>query len=229
MIQSLDQNDNIDTIWANFEKLVSQAHILAWNYILLPPFEEQLRASDSEDNNLFPEYLLLGLGSAIDSLPRSDFSRLKQGLRHIEKPILIAHSEYGPQIVTKFEKSGQQVNPHQTFVIPVFGPRALNGCFITTIPDAAKMNNLLSTLCQMTHLRYVYHFLQPAKELTNLSTRECEILQALSHGLSNSKIAESLAISPYTVNGYLQRIFLKIGVQDKTTALLYGFANGLIR
>ena len=51
-----------------------------------------------------------------------------------------------------------------------------------------------------------------------LSAREREILQSLARGNTNHDIAESLAISLFTVKNHVKRIFRKIGVSNRTQA-----------
>lgn len=51
-----------------------------------------------------------------------------------------------------------------------------------------------------------------------LSAREREILASLARGSTNNDIAESLAISLFTVKNHLKRIFRKIGVSNRTQA-----------
>lgn len=52
----------------------------------------------------------------------------------------------------------------------------------------------------------------------SLSAREREILASLARGSTNHDIAESLAISLFTVKNHLKRIFRKIGVTNRTQA-----------
>ena len=52
----------------------------------------------------------------------------------------------------------------------------------------------------------------------DLSAREREILASLSRGNTNHDIAESLAISLFTVKNHMKRIFRKIGVSNRTQA-----------
>jgi transcriptional regulator EpsA len=51
-----------------------------------------------------------------------------------------------------------------------------------------------------------------------LSAREREILASLSRGSTNRDIAESLAISLFTVKNHMKRIFRKLGVSNRTQA-----------
>ncbi|QGU06004.1 Transcriptional regulatory protein LiaR [Corynebacterium occultum] len=52
-----------------------------------------------------------------------------------------------------------------------------------------------------------------------LSVREIEILQALSTGASNKKLAKSLFISEATVKTHLVHIYQKLGVENRTAAI----------
>ena len=51
-----------------------------------------------------------------------------------------------------------------------------------------------------------------------LSTRELEVLQLLSNGLSNRDIADKLYLSTETVKWYNKQLFLKLGVSNRTQA-----------
>ena len=57
---------------------------------------------------------------------------------------------------------------------------------------------------------------QPAE---NLSPREQEVLDCLSHGLIYKEIAEKLGISYETVHTYIRRIYEKLQVRTRTEAV----------
>jgi len=61
-----------------------------------------------------------------------------------------------------------------------------------------------------------------------LTERELEVLQALTHGLSNREIAESLVITEGTVKNHVSSLIDKLGVRDRTQAVLKGQELGLI-
>lgn len=60
-----------------------------------------------------------------------------------------------------------------------------------------------------------------------LTDREREILIHVSLGKSNREIARDLYISEKTVKNHLTNIFRKIGVSDRTQAVLYALKHGL--
>jgi DNA-binding CsgD family transcriptional regulator len=58
----------------------------------------------------------------------------------------------------------------------------------------------------------------PRARWHGLSRREEEILACLCRGATNIDIAATLGVSPHTVKNHLQRIFRKIGVNNRTQA-----------
>jgi DNA-binding NarL/FixJ family response regulator len=61
-----------------------------------------------------------------------------------------------------------------------------------------------------------------------LTDRELEVLKALAHGLSNREIAEQLVITEGTVKNHVSSLIDKLGVRDRTQAILKGQELGLI-
>jgi DNA-binding NarL/FixJ family response regulator len=60
-----------------------------------------------------------------------------------------------------------------------------------------------------------------------LTARELDIVGAVTQGLDNQKIAETLRISPFTVKHYLTRIFNKLLVNNRIELALFAARNGL--
>lgn len=61
--------------------------------------------------------------------------------------------------------------------------------------------------------------------LTQLTQREREVLDQLVHGRSNRQIATSLGISERTVKNHLRNMFTKLGVTDRTSAVVKALAK----
>lgn len=64
----------------------------------------------------------------------------------------------------------------------------------------------------------------PHEELTG---REMEILLQIAQGKSNQEIADELFIALKTVKTHVSSILSKLGVQDRTQAVIYAFKHGL--
>jgi len=61
-----------------------------------------------------------------------------------------------------------------------------------------------------------------------LTPREREILELLALGLSNADIASRLYLSRGTVRNYMSDLFTKLGVSDRTQAVVVGLRLGLV-
>jgi len=61
-----------------------------------------------------------------------------------------------------------------------------------------------------------------------LTPRELEVLQALARGLKNEEIAKELFITEKTVKSHLGSIFSKLGVNDRSQAILYAIKHKLV-
>jgi DNA-binding NarL/FixJ family response regulator len=63
---------------------------------------------------------------------------------------------------------------------------------------------------------------------TPLSRRESEILQKVAYGASTKEVAHDLGISPHTVKTHLERIFEKLGANDRAQAVAIALRKKLV-
>jgi DNA-binding NarL/FixJ family response regulator len=66
----------------------------------------------------------------------------------------------------------------------------------------------------------------PALEL--LTPREREVMMAVSHGLSNHEIAQTLILSEATVKTHVGRILAKLELRDRVQIVVFAYDNGLV-
>lgn len=64
--------------------------------------------------------------------------------------------------------------------------------------------------------------------LARLSPREMEVLKHLANGLSNKEIAAQLGLVVGTIKIYVANIYAKLGVSDRTQALVAAVKRGII-
>jgi DNA-binding NarL/FixJ family response regulator len=62
-----------------------------------------------------------------------------------------------------------------------------------------------------------------------LTPREMDVLRLLVEGLTNQGIAQTLMLSPGTVKSYLQTVFQKLAVADRTQAAVKAIRLGLVK
>jgi DNA-binding NarL/FixJ family response regulator len=61
-----------------------------------------------------------------------------------------------------------------------------------------------------------------------LSKREREILQKVADGATTRQVASELGISPHTVKTHLERIFEKLGANDRAQAVAIAIRTGIV-
>ncbi|RKQ71149.1 LuxR family transcriptional regulator [Litorimonas taeanensis] len=121
----------------------------------------------------------------------------------------------------------------QGVTFPVHGPGGRNGCFSVVLGAGVSAEDcpelrVIEWACQNAHQKFCKIQIDKNGSLPKLTDREVEILTWVARGKSNGVIAQILEISPHTVNTYMRRIFLKMGISDRTTVALAGLNNGLI-
>ena len=60
-----------------------------------------------------------------------------------------------------------------------------------------------------------------------LTAREAQVVRLVARGMSNKTIANELGISPRTVEGHVNHVFEKLGVESRTALVHYALANSL--
>ena len=62
----------------------------------------------------------------------------------------------------------------------------------------------------------------------DLSNREVEVLKHMKDGLKNPEIAGQLSLSTKTVENHVRNILLKLGVKNRTQAVVHGLKTNII-
>lgn len=114
--------------------------------------------------------------------------------------------------------------------LPTYGPGARTGFVgLPAVQGASTSEEIAASahaIAQMSFLRYCELIDVQAPSDVRLSERELDVVYWIAMGKSNSVIAEILGISAETVDSYVRRAFRKLGVSDRTSAVLHSVLAG---
>lgn len=128
-----------------------------------------------------------------------------------------------------FLREGEEAGLHNGLGIPFNGPRGqIAGIALATsskIPGHANDLAVIAAYCD--HFYAIYKSLvgkkvSSAPPVAILTKRELEILVRVAHGRTDAQIAQSLTITSDTVDFHLRNIFVKLQVNNRTAAAVWG-------
>jgi DNA-binding CsgD family transcriptional regulator len=117
-------------------------------------------------------------------------------------------------------------------VVPVFGPLFRNGYFCFHSQDDRNIDDMdmmvLHSISQTAYLKLLDIMYKTSGRERTLSGRELEAINMIARGKSNPEVATAMSVSVNTVNTVLKRIFEKLDVSDRVSAVMRAYALGYI-
>ncbi len=117
-------------------------------------------------------------------------------------------------------------------VVPVFGPLFRHGYFCFHGQEGREYDDneilMMHSISQTAYLKLLDVMYREEEEGRALSSRELEIINLIARGQSNQTVAADLNVSINTINTYMKRIFEKLDVSDRVSAVMRAYALGYI-
>ncbi|MGJ5673573.1 MAG: response regulator transcription factor [Nostochopsis sp.] len=89
------------------------------------------------------------------------------------------------------------------------------------LSDLENTNALDTNRSELTHI-------QKSQWFSELTSREQEVLELLTHGLSNGDMGQKLHLSPRTVEKYVSSLLRKTGTNNRAELVRFAMKHGLV-
>jgi DNA-binding CsgD family transcriptional regulator len=207
--------------------------VAAISYHVTPPFYSQVSKRTSVFHSGYPKEIV-ALYLDPDFMESDPIPDHVMSVGHV----MTWQQVIADQKLTEKHRNFVKVSIEQGFIdgvaVPLFGPQSRNSYFSMNFgknissEDEAVVRPLVG-IAQSCHRRICAIINQAEDTIPALSTREGEVLYWISRGKSNRDMATILTISEATVDSYVRRLFKKLDVHDRISAVILGLSSSLIK
>jgi DNA-binding NarL/FixJ family response regulator len=131
-------------------------------------------------------------------------------------------------LITIDESRGAVADAIQAGVSGYLLKDASPDALIDAARNAVEGNAVIHPQLTKTFIEEVHLAESEGSRTTPLSKREREILQKVADGATTRQVASDLGISPHTVKTHLERIFEKLGANDRAQAVAIAIRTGIV-
>ena len=214
------------------EQLMAKG-VAAISYHITPPFYSQVSQRSSVFHSGYPEEI-------VSAYLDPDFMESDPIPDHVMSVghVMTWREVIADQKLTERHRNFLRVSIEKGFIdgvaVPLFGPKSRNSYLSMNFgkaidPADEQLVRSLVGIAQTCHRRICAIINQTSNADPALSERESEVLYWIARGKSNADMATILAISEATVDTYIRRLFKKLDVHDRVSAVIVGLSSSLIK
>ncbi|HZF87078.1 response regulator transcription factor [Streptomyces sp.] len=152
------------------------------------------------------------------------------GIRATEQILATVDGPPRIVVVTTFENDSYVYDALRAGAAGFLLKRADADTLVQSVRLVAHSDTLLfPSAVRALAVRHAHARTTPPPWVTRLTTRESEVLRHMAGGLTNAEIARRMEVGPATVKSHVAAVLAKIGVRDRTQAVIAAYEAGFLR
>ena len=144
------------------------------------------------------------------------------------RQIIAADPEIRVLILTTFETDNHVIQALKAGASGYVLKDSLAEAIVSSIQAVASGERVMASAVANRVLEMLSGTSTPKEFYDGLTVREVEILRLLATGMANKQIAYRLKISEKTVRNHVSNMYEKLGIYDRSQAVLYAVRKGLV-
>jgi DNA-binding NarL/FixJ family response regulator len=144
------------------------------------------------------------------------------------RQIIAADPEVRVLILTTFETDNHVIQALKAGASGYVLKDSLAEAIVSSIQAVASGERVMASAVANRVLEMLSGTSTPKEFYDGLTVREVEILRLLATGMANKQIAFRLKISEKTVRNHVSNMYEKLGIYDRSQAVLYAVRKGLV-
>jgi DNA-binding NarL/FixJ family response regulator len=144
------------------------------------------------------------------------------------RQIIEANPEVKVLVLTTFETDSQVIQALKAGASGYVLKDSTADAIVSSIVAVMSGEKVMASAVANRVLEMLTGTTTPKEFYDGLTNREIEILKLLANGMANKQIAYRLKISEKTVRNHVSNTYEKLGIYDRSQAVLYAVRKGLV-
>ncbi len=229
----LSPNDTVVSLLDQFADEVKSLGVVAGLYTLVPPFHSQVGKRAVVSHFGFPSEIAAAyLDPKIQSNDPFPDMVVQCGRTMTWREAIAEFAPPADQL-ERYEQLKAAGHP-DGIALPLYGPNgrasyAALSLGRNIVADDANLVREFINIGQFYHRKICVAIMRDHARRVSFSKRQTEVIYWIARGKSTPDIATIMGVSPATIDTFIRRIYAKLDVNDRVTAVIEAMARGLLR